>query len=92
MNQVIEITLDEQGRLLIPASEREHVPLVPGMKLIVENGEEGELRLSPQTEEPSLVRVDGVLVARGELLEDVTNFIERQRERRIAELINPTGL
>ena len=36
MGQVVEISLDDQGRLLIPATVKNRLGLTPGMTLIVE--------------------------------------------------------
>ena len=91
MNQVIQIALDERGTILIPASEREHLQLAPGMTLVVENGEEGSLRLMPQEEESTLVWENGILIARGELLEDATDIVKRNREEYLARLMARIG-
>ncbi len=55
MKQAIQISLDDLGRILIPAPLRERLRLSPGMTLIVESGEQGGVRLRPQPESTPLV-------------------------------------
>ena len=92
MDQMVQIGLDEQGRILIPASERAHVQLEPGMTLMVEDAEGGGLRLSVEQESPSVAVVDGMLVAIGEPLADLQEIVRRERDQRVAELVQQTGL
>lgn len=92
MEQRIQIAVDERGRILIPASEREHLPLAPGMTLVVEDAEEGNLRLSPQAERPVLVKENGILVADVEPLADLTDIVRRERDQRVLDLIERIGL
>ena len=54
MSQVIEILLDDKGRLAIPADARKRLGLIPGMRLIVEPGEEGRVQLRIQDTTPNL--------------------------------------
>ena len=49
MKQAIQISLDEVGRILIPAFLRERLKLSPGMTLVVETGEQDGLRLRVET-------------------------------------------
>lgn len=92
MNQVIEIGVDESGRMLIPAALRERLNLSPGMTLVVEQSEEDELRLIPQLERPVLVLEDGILVADVETLVDVGDIVRRERDQRVLDLIERAGL
>ncbi len=83
MNQQIQISLDELGNILIPASLRKRLGLKPGMTLIVEDAEQGGVQLRVQDESSALIEKEGLLVFTGELLGDVTNIVQEERERRI---------
>ena len=92
MRQVIELSLDDLGRILIPAPLRQRLGLKPGMTLMVEEAEQGEVQLRVQEEAAALVEKDGLLVFTGELIGDVTNIVQEERERRTQELIRRSGL
>ena len=64
MVQAIQISLDELGRILVPAPLRERLHLSPGMTLVVEKGEQGGVRLRIQSQPTTLVDKDGLLVAK----------------------------
>jgi bifunctional DNA-binding transcriptional regulator/antitoxin component of YhaV-PrlF toxin-antitoxin module len=90
MFKSVELEIDEQGRLVISSELKAELGLEPGMTLVVEPGDDGELRLRLEHEALGLIEEEGLLVFRGELLEDVTNIIQEERERRISELIQPS--
>ena len=81
MNQVIEVSLDDLGRILIPATLRSRLGLSPGMTLVVEKGDKGGVRLRLQSEPPMLVDKGGVLVVRAEPLSDLANVTRHERDR-----------
>lgn len=87
MNRVIEVSLDDLGRILIPAQLRGRLGLSPGMTLIVEKGEKDGVRLRPQSESPELIEKEGVLVVRAEPLGDLANITRRERDRRVFDLL-----
>ncbi len=41
MSQVVQISLDDNDAILLPARVREQLHLSPGMTLVVETGEQG---------------------------------------------------
>ncbi|MCC7163341.1 MAG: hypothetical protein IT331_12675 [Anaerolineae bacterium] len=92
MSQVIQLSLDDLGRILVPARLREKLLLSPGMTLIVEPDNEGGVRLRIQRQEAVLVQEDGILVARGEPLTDLDNIARNARDERVTELVERTGL
>ncbi len=47
MSQVIELSVDDLGRIIIPASLQSRLGLSPGMMLLVEKEDDGGVRLSP---------------------------------------------
>ena len=92
MSQIIQLSLDDVGRILVPAWVREKLGLAPGMTLVVENDNEGSVRLRVQTQEQALIREEGVLVARGEPLVELDDVTRRERDERVSDLVARTGL
>jgi AbrB family looped-hinge helix DNA binding protein len=87
MNRIINLSLDDLGRILIPADLRTRLGLVPGMTLIVEKGENDGVRLRPQSESPELVEKEGVLIVRAEPLSDLANITRQERDHRVSDLL-----
>ena len=93
-----EIVVDQFGKVEIPSHLRARLGWLPGRRLIVEADKEGSLKLRPVTEESHsaeraeeevrLVYEGSVLVAQTEALEDITEFISRAREARLAALMD----
>jgi len=92
MNQVIEVSLDEVGHILIPAAIRNRLGLSPGMTLVVEKGTEGAVRLRIQSELPTLTNKGGVLVVQVKAFSDLTNITRHERDRRLFDLLQRAGL
>ena len=92
MNQVIEVSLDELGHILIPAAIRNRLGLSPGMTLVVEKGKQGSVSLRIEPELPELVEKEGVLVARVKAFSDLTNITRHERDRRVFDLLQRAGL
>ncbi len=92
MNHPIQISLDDLGRIFIPASLRSRLGLKPGMTLVVENAEQGGVQLRVQDESSVLTEKEGLLVFAGEPIGDITNIVHEERERRNQELIRRAGL
>jgi bifunctional DNA-binding transcriptional regulator/antitoxin component of YhaV-PrlF toxin-antitoxin module len=84
MSQVIKISLDDMGRILIPAVVQSRLGLLPGMRLVVEEGDQGSVCLRVQSEPPVLVDKAGVLVVRAEPLSDLTDVTRHERNRRVS--------
>jgi len=84
MAQRIQITLDDSGRIVIPESLQSKLGLTPGMTLVVERDDLGEVSLRPQPESSELVNKGGVLVARGEVVGDLSSAVKAVRESRLA--------
>lgn len=91
MSHVIEVTVDEQGRILLSPHAIRTLGLTPGMTLVVEEASEGSAFLSA-TEESCLVDEDGLLVFHGEMTEAPPDLVRRERERRVDDLIERIGL
>ncbi len=87
-----QVLLDDRGRVLIPAEITGRLGLSPGMTLIVEKTRAGDLRLRVQSELPTLIDKDGVLVARVESFNDLTDITRHERGRRVFDLLQRAGL
>jgi AbrB family looped-hinge helix DNA binding protein len=92
INQPIQISFDELGRIFLPASLREKLHLSPGMTLVVEKGEKGGVQLRVASEPTTLVEKDGILIARVTALGDITNATRNKRDRRVFDLLQRVGL
>lgn len=92
MSQFSDMSLDEFGHILIPEHVRERLHLSPGMTLVVEQGEQGELHLRLQDEGPPLVEKDGVLVARVKAIGDLSDVTRHERDRRVFDLLQRVNL
>jgi AbrB family looped-hinge helix DNA binding protein len=81
---VMETTLDEFGKILIPEQIRQDLGIRPGAVLRIEELDSGIL-LRPEaseTEDPYLVRKGGVLVFTGQAEGDLEASVQRDREER----------
>ena len=92
MNDVVQVSLDESGRILIPADLSERLRLAPGMTLVVEKEEQGGVRLRVQSEASVLVEKEGLLVARVTATSDMADVARRERQRRACDLLQRVGL
>jgi bifunctional DNA-binding transcriptional regulator/antitoxin component of YhaV-PrlF toxin-antitoxin module len=89
VEQVIEVTVDETGDIVIPAAVSGPLGLSPGTTLIAEEADEGGVRLRIQSELPMLVAKGGVLVVRAEPVGDVASAVKRERKRHVSDLAEP---
>jgi len=92
MSQVVQISLDNRGHILIPATLRRRLGLSPGMTLVVEEADNRGVRLRIQPETPLLVNKGGVLVVRAKPLSDMTDITRRERNGRVTDLLQRAGL
>ena len=92
MSEIIQISLDEMGAMLIPAPIRERLHLLPGMTLVVERGEQGGVRLEVRLMQSPLVEKEGILVARVIAVGDISNSTRHERDRRVFSLLQRVGL
>ena len=71
MSEPIEISVDSQGCIMVSPEIQDRLGLSPGMTLVVEEGEKGEMCLRVQRELPELVDKQGVLVVKSEAAGDL---------------------
>lgn len=92
MSKEQQIRVDEYGRIHLPESLGKQVRLSPGMTLVVERSERGEICLRVQSFSPVLVEKEGCLVARVSASEDLLDFTDKERKRRLSVLLQKAGL
>jgi AbrB family looped-hinge helix DNA binding protein len=92
MSETIRVSLDNQGRIVIPSTVRKRLGLSQGMTLVVEKGEKDELYLRVQTQLPKMVDKQGVLVVQVEPSVDLGNITQQERRRRLYTLVQRVGL
>lgn len=92
MTQIFQISLDEVGRIHIPGPIHERLNLLPGMTFVVEKDEKGGVQLRLQSKPLTLVEKDGVLVARVIALSDLADITRHERDRRVFDLLQRSGL
>jgi bifunctional DNA-binding transcriptional regulator/antitoxin component of YhaV-PrlF toxin-antitoxin module len=92
MNAIVEISVDEKGRLVVPGVIQDRLRLEPGMSLTVEEGDNGGVRLRPEPQQALLVDRQGILVVVARPVGDLEDALRRGRNLRIASLLERTGL
>ena len=81
MSQTIEVVLDDQGRLVLPALAQLQLGLTPGMTLIVEQETADTTYLRVQSEQPRLIDRQGILVVQSQPVVDLADSIRQHREQ-----------
>jgi|GEM_PF-330523 len=92
MGEQTEVAVDSQDCIIIPTEIQHRLGLAPGMTLVVEKREKGEICLRVQKDLPELVDKEGVLVVRSEATGDLTAAVEQERARRLSALLQRVGL
>ncbi len=92
MREVVQVSVDHHGRIVIPSAFRKRLGLSQGMTLLVEVGQSDELCLRVQDSSPMLIDKQGILVIKAQSDTDLTDVIRDERERRIVNLQQQAGL
>lgn len=92
MSELIEVSVDNKGCIMIPTEIQDRLRLSPGMTLVVEEREQGEICLRVLRELPELVDKQGVLVVKSEAVGDLTNPVRKERVQRLSELLQRAGI
>ena len=92
MDELIEVSVDNQGCIMIPAEIQNRLGLSPGMVLVAEEREKGVMCLRIQKDVPELIDKQGVLVVRSEAVGDLSEAVEHEHGRRLAELVRRAAL
>jgi len=91
MDTVIEVTIDNQGRIVIPSKIKSRLGLVPGMTLVAEKGDKNEVRLRINKEDAKLIDKDGILVVCSKPISDIENITRHERDQRVIDLSQRAG-
>lgn len=90
MGQTIEVSIDNQGGILLPQELKNRLGLSPGMTMLVEEDDQERVCLRVRTGSPELVDKQGIIVVRAEASEDLTNIIKHERDHRLSDLLHRT--
>ena len=77
MSKAIQVRIDDQGDIVIPAKIRKRLGLMQGMTLVAEDGEEGQLHLRVQQELPAVVDKQGILVVTSPPSHDLAGIVRQ---------------
>jgi AbrB family looped-hinge helix DNA binding protein len=92
MTESVEVLIDEEGRIQIPADLQDRFGLEPGTALVLEEATDGEIRLRPRENLPILVDKGGILVVRAEPLKRLADIVRQHRSSRVASLVEQSSL
>jgi bifunctional DNA-binding transcriptional regulator/antitoxin component of YhaV-PrlF toxin-antitoxin module len=87
MSETIEVLVDTEGGILLPAAISDRLGLTPGMRLVTEPGGAGGVRLRVEDDRPALAYEGKALVATGEILYDPGDVVRQERDGRVEELL-----
>ncbi|MBI3943164.1 MAG: AbrB/MazE/SpoVT family DNA-binding domain-containing protein [Chloroflexi bacterium] len=92
MENLVEVSIDKESHIVIPASLQHQLGLSPGDTLIVEKGDNDEIYLRVLERAPELVNKGGILVVRAKEVGDLSNVVRNERDRRLFELLQRVGI
>ena len=92
MDHITQVSVDEWGRIVIPAALNEQRQLTPGTTLVVEKGNQGDVRLHIQSRLTVLVEKGGLLVARVTAAGNLADVMRHERDQRVFGLLQRAGL
>ena len=89
-SEVMTITIDKLGRVVIPQAVRERMGIFPGMKLELQSNTEDGVVLKQVHEEPEVRREKGkfpVILGKSQAHVDVVELIKKDREDYIQHIL-----
>jgi bifunctional DNA-binding transcriptional regulator/antitoxin component of YhaV-PrlF toxin-antitoxin module len=86
MELKFQTQIDRSGRVTLPPELLSNLQLSPEMNLLISE-KDGKITLEPIAEEPVLIEKDGVLVLHAQLTDDLSNIVEKERQKRIADVM-----
>jgi AbrB family looped-hinge helix DNA binding protein len=92
MGKVSRVTIDQSGQVIIPEDIRMRLGMSPGSLLIIEERGDREVILRPLPKEPRLANKGGVLVVQSEAIGEIADLVGQDREARVSQLVQGTGL
>lgn len=87
MTNIVEVLVNDANRLVIPAAVRQQLGLAAGMTLIVEEAQSGDVVLHVASPEPMIMNEGGILVVHAEATGNIDEAVERERYRRLDDLL-----
>ncbi|MBN1137181.1 MAG: hypothetical protein JXM73_11380 [Anaerolineae bacterium] len=92
MTELAELPIDEQGCIHLPVALQDRLGVEPGMTLILEEGEAGEMWIRRKGHPPVLVDKGGVLVVHAEPVADLGGAVRQDRDARVVSLVGRMNL
>lgn len=86
MRDRVEIELDDQGRLVLPAQLAQRLGLVRGTTMVVEQETAEATYIRVQTIAPPLIEKGGVLVITAVAEQPLDEALHREREHRLDDI------
>jgi len=86
MELKFQTKIDKSGRVTLPPELLSELRLAPEMTLWIAE-QDGKITLEPVAEEPVLIEKDGVLVLHVYLTGDISDLVEKERQKRISTFI-----
>lgn len=86
MGLQFQTQIDSWGRVTLPPELLSNLHLSSETNLLISE-KDGKITLEPITEAPTLIEKDGVLVLHAQLTDDLSDIVEKERQKRIAALI-----
>lgn len=86
MRDRIEIELDDQGRLVLPAHLAQRLGLARGTTMVVEQETAEAIYVRVQTTAPSLIEKGGVLVITAVAEQPLDEVLQSEREHRLDDV------
>ncbi len=92
MTELAELLIDETGCIRIPADIQDRLGLEPGTSLVLEEADDGGIRLRTREILPVLVDKNGILVVKAEPLAGFADVVRQGRDSRVASLVEQSRL
>ena len=89
MNLNFQTKLDKSGRVTLPSQILSELELTPGTVLNIEE-KDGRITLQPVAEAATLIEKEGLLVIHVPLANDITDVVQKSRQKRIAMISQET--
>ena len=86
MDLQFQTQIDSSGRVTLPPELLSNLHLSPETNLLISE-KNGKITLEPIAEAPVLIEKDGILVLHAHFTDDLSDLIEKERQKRIAALI-----
>jgi len=86
MDLQFQTQIDSSGRVTLPPALLSNLHLSSETNLLITE-KNGKITLEPIREAPTLIEKDGVLVLHAQFTDDLSDIVEKERQKRLATLI-----